>query len=211
MKNKLTGDLKLYLVTDSDILAGRDFYKCIEDAMIGGVTMVQLREKNASGKEFLEKAIKLRALTRKYNVCFMINDRVDIALLCDADGVHVGQSDIGAKYVRKLIGPNKILGVSARNIDEAKRAFEDGADYIGVGAMYSTSTKLDAKDVSFETVKDIKENVIMPIVLIGGINLENLEQLKSLECDGYAIVSALLKSQDIKLEAKKWVERIQVN
>lgn len=208
MKNKLKENLKLYLVTDSDILRGRDFYKSIEDALKGGVTMVQLREKNASGKEFLEKALKLRELTKKYNTAFIINDRVDIALLCDADGVHVGQSDIDAKHVRELIGPNKILGVSARDIKEARTAYEDGADYIGVGAMYSTSTKLDAKSVSFDTVKAIKENVNMPIVLIGGINLENLEELKSLNCEGYAIVSSILKANDIYQESKNWIERI---
>lgn len=208
MKNKLKENLKLYLVTDSDILRGRDFYKSIEDALKGGVTMVQLREKNASGKEFLEKALKLRELTKKYNTAFIINDRVDIALLCDADGVHVGQSDIDAKHVRELIGPNKILGVSARDIKEARTAYEDGADYIGVGAMYSTSTKLDAKSVSFDTVKAIKENVNMPIVLIGGINLENLEELKSLNCEGYAIVYAILKANDIYQESKNWIERI---
>lgn len=207
MKNKLKEDLKLYLVTDSDILKNRDFYKCIEDALKGGVTMVQLREKDASGKEFLEKALKLRELTKKYNTTFIINDRVDIALLCDADGVHVGQSDIDAKHVRTLIGPDKILGVSARDIEEARAAYENGADYIGVGAMYSTSTKLDAKSVSFDTVKAIKENTNMPIVLIGGINLDNFEELKSLNCDGYAIVSAILKANDIYLETKKWTEK----
>lgn len=208
MKNNKKEVLKLYLVTDSDILKSRDFYKCIEDAIKGGVTMVQLREKNASGSEFLEKAMKLRALTKKYNVSFVINDRVDIAMLCDADGVHVGQSDIDAKSVRKLIGKDKILGVSARNLKEAQKAKEDGADYIGVGAMYSTSTKLDAKVVSFDTVKEIKEKVNIPIVLIGGIDLNNLDELKVLESDGYAIVSAILKKEDIYLESKKWIEKI---
>lgn len=201
-------DLKLYLVTDSDILKGRDFYKCIEDAIKAGVTMVQLREKNALGKEFLEKAIKLREITKKYGVKFIINDRVDIALLCDADGVHVGQSDIGAKEVRKLIGEDKIIGVSARNIDEAIRAESDNADYIGVGAMFNTSTKMDAKVVSFEMVKKIKNNVDIPMVLIGGISLENIEDLKVLNSDGYAIVSAILKSEDIYLETKKWISKI---
>ena len=201
-------DLKLYLVTDSDILKGRDFYKCIEDAIKAGVTMVQLREKNALGKEFLEKAIKLREITKKYGVKFIINDRVDIALLCDADGVHVGQSDIGAKEVRKLIGEDKIIGVSARNIDEAIRAESDNADYIGVGAMFNTSTKMDAKVVSFEMVKKIKNKVDIPMVLIGGISLENIEDLKVLNSDGYAIVSAILKSEDIYLETKKWISKI---
>ncbi len=208
MNNNIKEILKLYLVTDSDILKDRDFYKCIEDAIKGGVTMLQLREKNASGSEFLEKAIKLRGLTRKYNVSFIINDRVDIAMLCDADGVHVGQSDIDAKSVRSLIGKDKIVGVSARDLKEAQKAKNDGADYIGVGAMYGTLTKLDAKSVSFDTVKEIKETIDIPMVLIGGIDLNNLKKLKSLKSDGYAIVSSILKKQDTYLESKKWIESI---
>lgn len=208
MKNNIKEQLKLYLVTDSEILKNRDFYKCIEDAIKGGVTMVQLREKNVSGSAFLEKAMKLRVLTKAYNVSFIINDRVDIAILCDADGVHVGQSDIDAKSVRKLIGQDKILGVSARDLKEATNAKIDGADYIGVGAMYSTSTKLDAKLVSFNTVKEIKSEVDIPIVLIGGIDLDNLEVLKELEADGYAVVSAILNEEDILLESKKWAKKI---
>ncbi|WP_092724208.1 thiamine phosphate synthase [Romboutsia lituseburensis] len=209
MTNTVRKKLKLYLVTDNDILGERDFYKCIEDAIKGGVTMVQLREKDASGKEFLEKAFKLREITRKYNIPFIINDRVDIAIICDADGVHVGQSDIDAKFVRSLIGENKILGVSARNLNEAKKAKEDGADYIGVGAMYSTSTKLDAKSVSYETVEEIKKILDIPIVLIGGINLKNLENLKKLNCDGYAVVSSILKEKDIYSTSENWIEAIK--
>lgn len=207
-KKSLKDALKLYLVTDSVILRGRDFYKCIEDAIKGGVTMVQLREKDISGKEFLDRAIKLRELTKRYGVSFVINDRVDIALLCDADGVHVGQSDIGAKDVRRLVGEDKIVGVSARSVEEAKTAKEDGADYIGIGAMFATSTKLDAKSVSLETVENIKNNVDIPFVLIGGINLENLDTLKKLDSDGYAIVSSILKAEDIYLETKKWISAI---
>lgn len=207
-KKSLKDSLKLYLVTDSVILRGRDFYKCIEDAIKGGVTMVQLREKDISGKEFLERAIKLRELTKRYGVSLIINDRVDIALLCDADGVHVGQSDIAAKDVRRLVGEDKIVGVSARSVEEAKTAKEDGADYIGIGAMFATSTKLDAKSVSLETVENIKNNVDIPFVLIGGINLENLGMLKKLDSDGYAIVSSILKAEDIYLETKKWISAI---
>lgn len=207
-KKSLKDALKLYLVTDSVILRGRDFYKCIEDAIKGGVTMVQLREKDISGKEFLERAIKLRELTKRYGVSLIINDRVDIALLCDADGVHVGQSDIAAKDVRRLVGEDKIVGVSARSVEEAKTAKEDGADYIGIGAMFATSTKLDAKSVSLETVENIKNNVDIPFVLIGGINLENLDMLKKLDSDGYAIVSSILKAEDIYLETKKWISAI---
>lgn len=207
-ENKLKKALKLYLVTDSDILKGRDFYKVIEDSMKAGVTMVQLREKDADGKEFLEKAMKLRELTRKYNVSFIINDRVDIAMLCDADGVHVGQSDIDAVSVRKLIGEDKIIGVSARSVEEAKKAKEDGANYLGIGAMFSTSTKLDAKDVSFDTLNNIINEVDLPFVLIGGINLDNVCQLKQFNPDGYALVSGILGAQDIKSRVKSWYEKI---
>lgn len=198
--------LKLYLVTDSDILKNRDFYKCIEDALRGGVTTVQLREKSICGKEFLEKAYRLRALTKKYNAMFIINDRVDIAMLCDADGVHVGQSDIDAKDVRKLIGKDKILGVSARSIDEANKAVDDGADYIGVGAMFDTSTKKDAKIVSLDTLRDIKDRVNIPIVCIGGISLDNAYMFEDFDIDGFAIVSAILKSDDIYNETRIWLE-----
>lgn len=201
-------ELKFYLVTDSDILRGRDFYNSIEEALKGGVTMLQLREKNASGKEFLEKAIKLRELTKKYNVKFIINDRVDIAMLCDADGVHVGQSDIPANKVRELIGEDKIVGVSARTVEEALIAKKNGADYLGVGAMFTTTTKLDAKSVSIEKLKEIQEMVSLPVVAIGGLSLSNIDKLKECNVDGYAVVSAILGAENIKLECEKWVEKI---
>lgn len=204
MKEKL----KLYLVTDSDILKGRDFYKCIEDALKGGATMVQLREKDCLGKEFLEKARELRKLTRKYNALFIINDRVDIAILVDADGVHVGQSDIPAKEVRRLIGKDKILGVSARTVEEAVKAREDGADYLGVGAMFNTSTKLDAKHVTHEVLCEIQKNVDIPIVAIGGLTLENIHLIKPFNLAGYAVISSILKENDIYGECKKWSKKI---
>lgn len=207
-KEKLKKDLKLYLVTDSEILKDRDFYKCIEDAIKSGVTMVQLREKNTDGKEFLEKAIKLRELTNKYNVTFVINDRIDIAMLVDTDGVHIGQSDIDAVSARKLLGDNKIIGVSARNLQEAKIAKENGADYLGIGAMFSTSTKSDAKLVSFNTLEEIIKEVNLPFVLIGGITLDNVKKLKHFKPDGYALVSGILGTDDISKRVEKWYERI---
>ena len=207
-KDKLKKDLKLYLVTYSEILKDRDFYKCIEDAIKSGVTMVQLREKNTDGKEFLEKAIKLRELTNKYNVTFVINDRIDIAMLVDADGVHIGQSDIDAVSARKLLGDNKIIGVSARNLQEAKIAKENGADYLGIGAMFSTSTKSDAKLVSFNTLEEIIKEVNLPFVLIGGITLDNVKKLKHFKPDGYALVSGILGTDDISKRVEKWYERI---
>lgn len=205
---KLRKSLKLYLVTDSNILKERNFYKCIEDAMKAGVTMVQLREKNADGKEFLQKAIKLRELTRKYNVSFIINDRVDIAQIVDADGVHVGQSDIDALSVRKLIGKDKIIGVSARTVEEAKIAKEMGADYLGIGAMFSTSTKSDAKNTSFDTLDKIIDEVDMPFVLIGGINLDNVSELERFNADGYALVSGILGADNIEKRVQEWLKKI---
>lgn len=206
---KLRESLKLYLVTDSNILKERNFYKCIEDAMKAGVTMVQLREKNADGKEFLQKAIKLRELTRKYNVSFIINDRVDIAQIVDADGVHVGQSDIDALSVRKLIGKDKIIGVSARTVEEAKIAKEMGADYLGIGAMFSTSTKSDAKNTSFDTLDKIIDEVDMPFVLIGGINLDNVSELERFNADGYALVSGILGADNIEKRVQEWLKKFK--
>ena len=200
-------DLKLYLVTDSDILKGRDFYNCIEEALKGGVTMLQLREKDASGKDFLEKAMKLRSLTKKYNVKFIINDRVDIAMLCDADGVHLGQSDIPAKGARKLM-PGKIIGVSCRTMEEAERAKVDGADYLGVGDIFGTKTKLDAKRVSLDTLKEIKEKVNLPVAAIGGLNLDNIDYVKKCNIDGYAVISAILAKENIKKECGSWIIKI---
>lgn len=204
MKEKL----KLYLVTDSEILKGRDFYESIEDALKAGVKTVQLREKKASGKEFLEKAYKLRELTKKYNAIFIINDRVDIAMLVDADGVHIGQSDIPCSEVRRLMGNDKIIGVSTQNLELALKAKNDGANYIGVGSMFTTTTKLDAKHVSIEELRNIKENIDIPIVCIGGINLSNIPTLKNENIDGYAIVSEILKYDDIYSQTKKFMDVI---
>lgn len=207
-KEKLKKDLKLYLVTDSPILKGRDFYKCIEEAIKSGVTIVQLREKNLDGKEFLEKAIKLRELTKKYNISLIINDRIDIAMIVDADGVHIGQSDIDAISARKLLGKDKIIGVSVRTLEEARIAKENGADYLGIGAMFSTSTKIDAKQVSFDTLELIIKEIKLPFVLIGGITLDNVKELKKFNPDGYALVSGILSTDNITKRVKQWYERI---
>ncbi len=201
--------LKLYLVTDSNILEGRDFYFEIEEALRAGIKCIQLREKTLGGKEFLERAKKLRKITNKYNALLIINDRVDIAILSDADGVHVGQSDIPLKEVRKLLGDDKIIGVSTGSIELAKLAKKDGADYIGVGAVFNTTTKLDANNVGIKMLSDIKESVDIPIVAIGGIKLSNLEQIKDININGYAVISDILCEKNIFERSKMWLDALK--
>ena len=201
--------LKLYLVTDSNILEGRDFYFEIEEALRAGIKCIQLREKTLGGKEFLERAKKLREITNKYNALLIINDRVDIAILSDADGVHIGQSDIPLKEVRKLLGDDKIIGVSTGSIELAKLAKKDGADYIGVGAVFNTTTKLDANNVGIKMLSDIKESVDIPIVAIGGIKLSNLEQIKDINISGYAVISDILCEKNIFERSKMWLDALK--
>ncbi|WP_040330369.1 thiamine phosphate synthase [Clostridium ihumii] len=195
-------DYSLYLVTDRNILKNRDLKDEVENAIKGGVTLVQLREKECGGKDFLEYAIEVKEITDKYNVPLIINDRVDIALAIDAAGVHVGQNDIPAKVVRELIGKNKVLGISVSNLEEAKKAVEDGADYLGIGAIYSTSTKKDAKNVKLNMLKEIRDNIKIPIVAIGGIDKNNAKEVIECNIDGIAVVSAILSENDIELAAK---------
>jgi len=201
MKNAV--NYKLYLVTDRDILKDRDICAAVEEAIKGGVTVVQLREKSLSTLDFYNIAVEIKKVTDKYNVPLIINDRVDIALSIDAAGIHVGQGDMPAEVTRKLVGCNKVLGVSVSTVEEAKKAEADGADYIGVGAMFPTTTKDDAKAVSINTLKEIKEKVNIPVVAIGGINFENAALLKPANIDGIAVVSEILGKEDIKAAAER--------
>jgi len=196
-------DYKLYLVTDRDVLKNKDIYTAVEESIKGGVTLVQLREKNISSLDFYNIAVKLKQITDKYNIPLIINDRLDIALAVDAAGLHIGQEDIPAKIARKLLGENKILGVSARNLKEAKKAEKDGANYIGVGAIFPTSTKSDAQAVSIEALKEIKENISIPVVAIGGINTNNVRLLEPANIDGISVVSSILGKENITLAAKE--------
>lgn len=196
MKNKV--NYKLYLVTDRDLLKNTDICTAVEQAIQGGVTLVQLREKELSSLEFYNTALKVKKVTDKYNIPLIINDRLDIALAVDAAGVHVGQSDIPAAIARKLIGPGKILGVSTATVEESIEAEKNGADYVGVGAVFPTSTKLDARAVTVEILKSIKENIKIPVVAIGGISENNVQSLRAADIDGVAVVSAILGKQDIK-------------
>lgn len=180
--------------------------EAVEQAILGGCTLVQLREKTASSREFHQTALKVKAITDKYKVSLIINDRVDIALAIGADGVHVGQSDLPAAVVRKIIGKDRILGVSAESVEKALEAQRDGADYLGVGALFTTSTKTDAKAVSIETLMTITKEISIPVVGIGGINAQNAAKLKNTGISGIAVVSAIIAQKDIKLSAKKMLE-----
>ena len=190
-------DLSLYLVTDkSDDV--EKFLNTIEEAIKGGVTVVQIREKTAETLDFYNLALKVKEITTKYDVPLIINDRVDVALAIDADGVHVGQSDMPCDVTRKLIGEDKILGVSAATVDEAKKAEKDGADYIGTGAVFPTATKDDAPSITKQDLKDVVDSISIPVVAIGGINLENASQLKDTGIAGISVVSAIMSAENPK-------------
>ena len=195
-------DLSLYLVTDNSENEEK-FLKTIEEAILGGVSVVQIREKTAETLEFYNLAIKVKEITTKYNVPLIINDRVDVALAIDADGVHVGQSDMPCNITRKLIGENKILGVSAATIGEAKKAENDGADYIGTGAVFPTTTKDDAPHVTKKDLSDIANSINIPVVAIGGITIDNANELKNTGISGLSVVSAIMSANDPKKASEK--------
>ena len=195
-------DLSLYLVTDNSDEEEK-FLKTIEEAILGGVTVVQIREKTADTLDFYNLAVKVKKITTKYDVDLIINDRVDVALAIDADGVHVGQSDMPCDITRKLIGEDKILGVSAATIEEAKKAENDGADYIGTGAVFPTSTKDDAPSITKQDLIDIVKSINIPVVAIGGITLENASELKDTGIAGLSLVSAIMGADNPKKASEK--------
>ena len=207
MKNNI--DYTLYLVTDNHVSDFEKFCYKIEKAICNGVTTVQLREKILETNLFYKKALKVKELTDKYNVPLIINDRIDIMLAIDAAGVHLGQSDMPADIARKIIGQNKILGISASNLTEAKKAYEDGADYLGVGAMFATQTKPDADVTSMKELKKIRENVNIPIVVIGGINCKTIPLFSKIKVDGFAVVSAIMSEKDSGKASKDLIKEIQ--
>lgn len=194
-------DLLLYAVTDQSWLGEETLYEQVEKALKGGVTFVQLREKHLPEEEFVQEALQIKELCRKYRVPFVINDNVEIAKKIDADGVHVGQEDMEAENVREILGPDKIIGVSAHNVEEALRAESHGADYLGVGAVFSTSSKPDAGNISHETVKAICEAVKLPVIGIGGVSRENILQLRGNGLCGVAVISAIFARKDIERAA----------
>ena len=197
-RDDLARSLLLYAVTDRHWLGDRTLYDVVRESLEGGVTFLQLREKDLDEEAFFDEAVKLQAMAKDYGVPFVINDNVDIAIKMNADGVHVGQHDMEAGDVRALIGPDKILGVSAQTVDQAVLAEKRGADYLGVGAVFPTGSKDDADDVSFETLKAICRAVSIPVVAIGGITLENTPDLAGSGVCGIAVISAIYARENIK-------------
>lgn len=191
-------ELMLYAVTDRHWLGDETLYDQVKKALDGGATFVQLREKNLDRADFLAEALEIQKLCREYGVPFVINDEVSIAKDIDADGVHVGQSDMEAMDVRKILGPDKILGVSAQTVEQSIIAEKHGADYLGVGAVFATGSKDDADDVSHETLKAICEAVSIPVIAIGGITKDNIFELAGSGICGVAVISAIFGQKDIK-------------
>lgn len=202
-------DYTLYLCTDRDLMSTDTIEETVEQAVKGGCTVVQLREKDCSSLEFYETALRVKKITDEYKIPLIINDRVDIALAVNADGVHVGQDDLPAASVRRILGGDKVIGVSAGSVREAVKAREDGADYLGVGAMHATSTKTDADVTTVEELKKIREMVDLPIVAIGGMNKQTLPELKGTGVDGIAVVSAVIAADDIERAASELSEAVR--
>lgn len=196
-------DLLLYAVTDRYWLNGRTLTDVVRESLEGGVTMLQLREKTLEEPAFLQEARELQALCQSYHVPFIVNDNVDIALAMDADGVHVGQSDMEALDVRAKLGPDKIIGVSAQTVEQALLAEKHGADYLGVGAVFPTGSKADAEEVSFDTLKAICQAVSIPVVAIGGISRGNAARLAGSGICGVAVISAIYGAADIRAASQE--------
>lgn len=195
--------MQLYAVTDRAWTGNKTLYEQIKEALENGVTCVQLREKNLDEASFIEEAKKISVLCRQYNIPFIVNDNVNVAIASNADGIHIGQEDMGLKDVREIVGENMIIGISAHTVEEAKFAQENGADYIGIGAVFETSTKNDVDVILYEKVKSICDAVDIPKVAIGGINAENILKLKGSGIDGVAVVSAIFGAKDIGKATKE--------
>lgn len=192
----------LYAVTDRAWVGKQSLYEQVESALKGGATCVQLREKELDDAAFLKEAIEISALCKQYGVPFFINDNVEIAIACHADGIHVGQEDMEAAQVRQRAGENMTIGVSVHSVEEALEAVQNGADCLGVGAMFSTSTKTDVDLLPKETLRDICAAVDIPVVAIGGIGKTNIAQLAGTGVDGVALVSAIFAAEDIEKECR---------
>ncbi len=195
-------DYTLYLVTDRRLMSCETIERSVELAIAGGASVVQLREKDCTSREFYELALRVKRITEPAGVPLIINDRIDICLAADADGVHLGQKDLPCREARKILGKDKIIGVSAALPEEAAQAQADGADYLGVGAVFPTSTKTDTRPVTPEIIRAIRAAVTIPFVVIGGVNSENIKELYGLGINGAAVVSAVAAQSDITAAAR---------
>lgn len=205
-------DFGLYLVTDQFDLSEDDFLNVIEQSILGGVSIVQIREKTSTTKDFYELARKCKKITDKYDVPLIINDRIDVAQAVDAAGVHLGQDDMPCTVARKILGVDKTIGISAYNYEEAKKAQDDGADYLGVGAIVETSTKKDAKIATPEELEKIRDEIEIPTVAIGGINESNAKEIvNKYDFDGIAVVSAIMLNEDPKSASEYLIKEIDKN
>lgn len=204
-----TDKLLLYAVTDRSYLNGKPLSKAVEEAILGGATMIQLREKELDLENFIKTAAEIKKICSKYMVPLIINDNVQVCTSVDADGVHLGQGDMPLEKARELLGKDKIIGITAKTIEQAKSAELDGADYIGCGAVFGTVTKNDAKKMELSTLKAICNSVSIPVVAIGGVSADNVELLRDSGISGAAVVSGIFASQDIRKAAQYLSERLR--
>lgn len=202
-------DSSLYFITDSTNYGEEEFLYRVEQALKGGVTLLQLREKEKTTREYIALAEKVHAFTKRYNVPLIIDDRVDVALAINAEGVHVGASDMPVFMARKLMGENRIVGATAKTVSWAKEAYEQGADYLGVGAIYPTTTKVKTVQTSTDTLRDICNAVQIPVNAIGGLNKDNIDVLADIPIAGICVVSAIMKADDPKVAAERLKARAQ--
>ena len=196
-------DPSLYFITDSTNYSEEEFLYRVEQGLLGGATLLQLREKEKSTREYIELAEKVHAITKRYNVPLIIDDRVDVALAIDAEGVHVGASDMPVATARRLMGADKIVGATAKTVPWAIEAFEQGADYLGVGAIFPTTTKVKTVLTSVDTLRDICNTVSIPVNAIGGLNKDNIDVLAGVSIAGICVVSAIMKADDPKLATEQ--------
>ena len=200
-------DSSMYFITDSSNYSEEEFLIRVEQALKGGVTLLQLREKDKTTREYIELAKKVHELTKKYDVPLIIDDRVDVALAINAEGVHVGQSDMPVSMARKLIGDDKIVGATTKTVEQAVEACAQGADYLGVGAIYPTTTKVKTVLTSTETLKDICNSVPIPANAIGGLNKDNIDILKGISISGICVVSAIMKAENPQKATVELIDR----
>ncbi|WP_080147286.1 thiamine phosphate synthase [Marinilactibacillus piezotolerans] len=203
-------ELKLYLVTGRYEFSDEMFLKIVEEACQNGVTMVQLREKDTTTRHFYQLAVEVKQITDRYDIPLIINDRIDICLAMDADGVHIGDDEMPIKVVRSLIGPEKILGVSTKTTERAREAKKEGADYLGVGAIFPTKTKQNPQRTSVETLKTIIEEVELPVVAIGGIKEDNMETFKNTGIDGVAVVSDIMLAENVAHKVQSLKKSVEI-